>query len=152
MHSPTENHWSAVKQILRYLQGTVDYGLFIKHDSETLLHAYTDFAFNVVNAFSDVDWAGCPDDRRCMGGFAIYLGSNLLSWSARKHIIVSQSSPKSEYKALAHTVVELTWLQALLQKLRIPTKSVPTLWCDNLGTTYLSTNLVFHALILFERR
>jgi hypothetical protein len=36
-----------------------------------------------INAFSDADW-GCPDDRRSTGGFAIYLGSNLVSWSARK--------------------------------------------------------------------
>ncbi|KAD3067191.1 hypothetical protein E3N88_35071 [Mikania micrantha] len=145
MHSPTDNHWSAVKRILRYLQGTSDFGLLLKHDSATLLHAYTDSTFNNITAYSDADWAGCPDDRRSTGGYAIYLGSNLVSWSARKQRTVSRSSTESDYKALADTVDELTWLQTLLRELQVPTKTVPTLWCDNLGATYLSVNPVFHA-------
>ncbi|KAD3069268.1 hypothetical protein E3N88_37148 [Mikania micrantha] len=145
MHSPTENHWSAVKRILRYLQGTSDLGLLIQHTSGTVLHAYSDAAFRSLTAFSDADWAGCLDDRRSTGGFAIYLGSNLISWSARKQKTVSRSSTESEYKALADTVAELTWLQTLLHELQVPMPSIPTLWCDNLGATYLSANPVFHA-------
>ncbi|KAI3669008.1 hypothetical protein L6452_40227 [Arctium lappa] len=145
MHSPTVNHWSAVKRILRYLHGTASHGLLISRSSSSVLHAYTDVAFNSLSAFFDADWAGCPDDRRSTGGYAIYLGSNLVSWAARKQKIVSRSSTESEYKALADTVAELTWLETLLRELRVPMKSVPTLWCDNLGATYLSVNPVFHA-------
>jgi hypothetical protein len=43
----------------------------------------------LVSGFADADWAGCIDDRHSMGGFAIFLGSNLVSWSARKQPIVS---------------------------------------------------------------
>ncbi|KAJ0600057.1 putative RNA-directed DNA polymerase [Helianthus annuus] len=108
MHSPTENQWSVVKRILRYLKGTATHGLLLKQQSPPVLHAYTDASFNNLSAFSDADWAGCPDDRRSTGGYAIYLGSNLVSWSARKQKTVSRSSTKSEYKALADTVAELT--------------------------------------------
>jgi histone deacetylase 1/2 len=73
LHKPTTVHWSAVKRILRYLQFTVDMGLRIHKSPSTL-----------VSAFSDADWAGCSDDRRSTGGFAVFLGSNLISWSARK--------------------------------------------------------------------
>ncbi|KAJ0753710.1 putative RNA-directed DNA polymerase [Helianthus annuus] len=146
MQTPTENHWSAVKRILRYLKGTSHFGLLIRHDSASTLHAFTDVNWNTtLRAFSDADWAGCPDDRRSTGGFAIYLGSNLISWNARKQRTVSRSSTESEYKALADTVAELTWLEALLHELGIISKITPTLWCDNLGATYLSANPVFHA-------
>ncbi|KAJ0581064.1 putative RNA-directed DNA polymerase [Helianthus annuus] len=150
MHAPTENHWTAVKRILRYLKGTTDLGLRIRHNSGSLLHAFTDADWNSsisssVQAYSDSDWAGCPIDRRSTGGFAVYLGSNLISWTARKQRTVSRSSTESEYKALADTVAELIWLKALLQELGVNIQPSPTLWCDNLGATYLSANPVFHA-------
>ncbi|KAM0012969.1 putative RNA-directed DNA polymerase [Helianthus debilis subsp. tardiflorus] len=114
MHAPTENHWSAVKRILRYLKGTSDLGLLIRHNSDSFLHAFTDAHWQdtAIQAFSDSDWAGCPVNRRSTGGFAVYLGSNLISWTSRKQRTVSRSSTESEYKALADTVAELIWLKA----------------------------------------
>ncbi|GJS13612.1 retrotransposon protein, putative, ty1-copia subclass [Tanacetum coccineum] len=78
------------------------------------------------------------DLRSYVGKLAIYLGLNLISWTARKQRTVSRSSTESEYKALADIVSELTWLQALLHELGIRSSSTPILWCDNLGATYLS--------------
>lgn len=90
-----------MKRILRYLHGTCDHGLHITHQSDAVLQAYSDVTFNSLSAFSDADWAGCPNDRRSTGGFAIYLGSNLVSWCAKKQKTISRSSIESEYKALA---------------------------------------------------
>jgi hypothetical protein len=73
LHSPTTVHWAAVKRILRYVKGTLTIGLTIRNSSSLLL-----------SAFADVDWAGFVDDRCSTGGFALFLGSNLISWSARK--------------------------------------------------------------------
>jgi hypothetical protein len=39
----------------------------------------------------------------------------------------------------------LIWVEALLRELRVKLKKKPCLWCDNLGATFLSANLVFHA-------
>ncbi|GJR44091.1 agenet domain-containing protein [Tanacetum coccineum] len=136
--------------ILRYLHGTVEHGMLIRRSSGSTLQAFTDVLWKgnpdtSLEAFSDADWAGDSDDRRSTGGFAIYLGSNLISWTARKQRTVSRSSTEAEYKALADTVAELTWLQALLHELGIRSSSTPILWCDNLGATYLSANPIFRA-------
>nr|GEW74712.1 hypothetical protein [Tanacetum cinerariifolium] len=114
-HAPTENHWSVVKRILRYLHGTVEHGMLIRRSSGSTIQAFTDVLWNgnpdtYLEAFSDADWARDSDDQRSMGGFAIYLGLNLISWTARKKRTVSRSSTEAEYMGLADTVAELTWL------------------------------------------
>ena len=132
MHAPTEEHYQAVKHILRYIKGSLHFGLTIYSDSERRLLAY-----------SNADWAGCPDTRRSTSGFAVFLGRNLISWNAKKQPTVSRSSAKSEYRSLAITAVELTWLSHLLWELRLPV--VPaTILCDNRSAIFMSYNPVSH--------
>ncbi|XP_043687442.1 uncharacterized mitochondrial protein AtMg00810-like [Telopea speciosissima] len=116
MHRPTVDHWAVVKRILRYLKGTINNGLALDRTTSMTL-----------SAFSDADWAGCVNDRKSTGGFAIYLGSNLISWSSRKQATVARSSTESEYRALANAAIELTWLQSLLKKLHIYLPRAPIL-------------------------
>jgi hypothetical protein len=79
------------------------------------------------------------------GGVAIFLRSNLVSWSAKKQPTVSRSSTEAKYKAIANATTEIMWIQVLLQELGVPHPSAASLWCDNLGATYLSANPMFHA-------
>jgi len=62
-----------------------------------------------------------------------------------KQRIVARSSTEAENKALADGTAEVIWLQYLLTDLQVPSVSTPTIWCDNLGATYLSANPIFHA-------
>jgi len=75
----------------------------------------------------------------------VFFGQTPISWKSGKQRTVARSSTEAEYKALADDIAEVIWLQYLLTDLQIPSASAPMIWCDNLGTTYLSVNLVFHA-------
>ncbi|KAJ8775401.1 hypothetical protein K2173_023166 [Erythroxylum novogranatense] len=92
MHDPRDQHWQAVKRILRYLKATSAYGLLIKKSSTQLF------------AYSDSDWAGSIDDRKSTGSYALFVGCNLISWSSKKQRTVARSSTEAEYRALASTV------------------------------------------------
>jgi hypothetical protein len=63
-----------------------------------------------VSAFSNVDWAGCLNDRRSIGGYAVFLGTNLVLWSARKQPTISRSSTEVEYKASVNATAEVIWI------------------------------------------
>ena len=134
LSQPTEDHWEAVKRILRYVKGTLDMGLRIRKSR-----------FTGVRIFTDADWAGCVDDRRSTGGFAIFVGPNLVSLSSKKQPTVSRSSTEAEYKALANGAAEAIWIDSVLTELGVPRRRTPILWCDNLGATYLTANPMFHA-------
>lgn len=92
-----------MKRILRYLQGSSSYGLNIKPTQH----------LNFMG-FCDSDWGSDPDDRKSTTGYCVYLGSNLVSWSSRKQVVVSRSSTEAEYRGLAAVTADILWLQNLL--------------------------------------
>lgn len=134
MHSPAVAHWKLVQHILSYLKGTITIGLHLSSTTTFTMHA-----------FYDVDWASCPTTQWSTIGYCTFLGSNLVSWCAKKQHTISQSSTKAEYRVMANTVVELTWLSFILKDLHISLSSPPVLHCDNISVLYMTINLVFHA-------
>lgn len=115
-----------MKRILRYVKGALTTGLSFQKSTSKLL-----------GVFTNADWVGCADDRRSTGGFVAFFGLNLICWNSIKPPTISSSSTEAEYKALAHGTAEVTWIQSLLQELRVPQLPPLVLRCDNLGATYL---------------
>jgi hypothetical protein len=133
MHDPREPHFAALKQILRYIHGTLALGLLLRPSTGTDLVVYT-----------DADWAGCPDTRRSTSGYAVFLGDNLISWSSKRQNTVSRSSAESEYRTVANGVAKATWLRQLLLELHTPLPRTTLVYCDNISAVYMTSNPVQH--------
>ncbi|KAJ9543905.1 hypothetical protein OSB04_023612 [Centaurea solstitialis] len=133
MHAPRTSYMNALKRILRYVRGTITYGLTF-HSSST----------NSLVAYTDADWAECPDTRRSTSGYCIYLGDNLLSWSSKRQPTISRSSAEAEYRAVANVVSETCRLRNLLCDLFHPPSKATLVYYDNVSAMYLSTNPVQH--------
>ncbi|GKB36882.1 ribonuclease H-like domain-containing protein [Tanacetum coccineum] len=133
MHDPREPHFSSLKRILRYVSGTLDYGLQLFSSSTTDLVAY-----------SDAYWASCPTTRCSTSGYCVFLGNNLLSWSSKHQPMLSRSSAEAEYRGIANVVAETCWLRNLLRELHTPLSFATLVYCDNVSAVYLSCNPVQH--------
>ncbi|XP_021984785.1 uncharacterized mitochondrial protein AtMg00810-like [Helianthus annuus] len=133
LHDPTIQHFQEVKRILRYVKGTISYGLnFTKPTNVNIL------------GFTDADWAKCLETRRSTYGNSIFLGGNLVSWSSKKQPTVSRSSCESEYRAMANTAAEIIGITHLLSELGVLPTKCPTLLCDNQSTLFITQNPVAH--------
>ena len=73
MECPIEIHLLATKRIIRYLQGTKEFGLFFKKGEKLDLFG-----------FIDSDYVGDSDDRKSTSGYVFMLGIGVVSWSLKK--------------------------------------------------------------------
>jgi len=90
-----ESHWKVVKNILRYLKGTINFGIKYPNDFGVELEGY-----------SNSDWVGNHDDKRSTSGYVFNLGSMIVAWSNKKQPIGFLSSTEAEYKYLYNATCE----------------------------------------------
>lgn len=134
MQQPTHGHWQMVKRILQYLHGNINYGIRIASWSSFSLYA-----------FSDADWAGYPKTRRSTRRYCVYLGSNCISWKAKKQPTVSLSSAEAEYRALASTTTEITWVTYILRDIGVFLFWPLVLLSDNISAFFMTVYPFLHA-------
>ena len=133
MVEPRSVQWSATKHVLRYVAGTVDYGLdYVRGDGVGLV------------GYSDSDWAGSASDRKSTSGCYFGLGSAVVSWFNRKQKSVALSLTEAEYMAVSQASCEAIWLRKLLVGLFGQELRPTMIYCDNQSCIKLSENPVFH--------
>ena len=133
MERPTELHFNAAKRVLRYLKGTMSFGLFYRKGEKQELIGYT-----------DSDYAGDQDDRKNTSGYVFMLSSGAVSWSSKKQPVVTLSTTEAEFIAAASSACQAVWLRRILQQLNHEPRKSTTIYCDNSSTIKLSKNPVLH--------
>ncbi|XP_019153674.1 PREDICTED: uncharacterized protein LOC109150210 [Ipomoea nil] len=101
--APKESHLIAAKRILKYVKGTVQYGLWYSKESDICLVA-----------FCDTDWAGNVDDRKSTFGGCFFVGKNLVYWLSKKYNSISLSTADAEYIAAGGYCTQLIWIKQML--------------------------------------
>ncbi|CAI7930632.1 unnamed protein product [Closterium sp. NIES-54] len=138
----TDLHWSAAKQVLRYLKGTKSHVLTLGGLSPPRLEDYTDSS-----------WADDQTDRRSSQGYCFTLGSGIVRWRSTRSSAVSLSSCEAELYAGTMAAQEARWLTFLLQELGYP-QSTPTLCTSRVALAFqrAATNEVHTARTASDSR
>ncbi|XP_071718002.1 secreted RxLR effector protein 161-like [Rutidosis leptorrhynchoides] len=130
---PRSNHMEAATRVLCYLKNIAGQGILLPKEGDMNLEAYC-----------DSDWLGCPFSRRSRTGYFLIFGGAPISWKSKKQDVVSRSSAKAEYRAMAISVSEVLWVRWLLETLGVPLYGPTSLFCDNQAARHIVNNPVFH--------
>jgi hypothetical protein len=135
MERPTEMHLASVKRILRYLKGTLSFGMMYKNgDGQDL----------IMQGWTDSDYAGDYDDRKSTSGYVFTMGSSAVCWSSKKQPIVTLSTTEAEFVAAASSACQCMWLRNVLAHLHLNQKAGTIINCDNSSSIKLSKNPILH--------
>ncbi|XP_076881687.1 secreted RxLR effector protein 161-like [Bidens hawaiensis] len=132
MQHPSKLHFGAVKRIMRYVAGTLNFGLWfeiVNNDQEVVLTGYS-------------DWAGCFDDRKSISANVFTLGSVVIT---NKQNTAALSSTEAKYIASIAATCQAIWLRRILDDLKFIQKNATIIYYDNKSTICLSKNLIMHS-------
>ncbi|KAK1644575.1 hypothetical protein QYE76_062380 [Lolium multiflorum] len=117
-------HWTAVKNILKYLKRTKDMFLCYGGDQEL-----------VVNGYTDASWNTDPDDSKSQSGYVFILNDAAVSWASSKQCTVAKSSTESEYIAASEASSEAVWMKRFIVELGVVPSALDPLiiYCDKMG-------------------
>jgi hypothetical protein len=119
---PSQVHFAAAKQKLRYLKGTKDIGLKYTKPHDRL---------HTLWGFVDSDWAGCPDSRRSTSGFVLMLNGAAIAWKSKRQSVVALSTAEAEFIAASSMIQEVIYARRLLDNLGFPQSGPTVVYEDN---------------------
>jgi hypothetical protein len=133
--NPGIAHWQAVKHLLRYLKGTIDYSITYAPDPHSS---------ELFSTFSDADHGGCKDTGRSTGGYVVKIGSGVVSWCSKLQSIVALSTTEAEYIAAVSAGKEIRWMRNLLFEIGFPASGPSVLQIDNQSAISVAKNPEHH--------
>jgi hypothetical protein len=136
MSKPLKYHLLAAKRILRYINGTIHYGVVFPYSKDN--------GKLELSGFSDADWCGDKVDRRSTSGYLFKFQNAPVSWCSKKQSVIALSSCEAEYVAGSLAACQANWLQSLLSEINIIADTTVVLKIDNKSAINLAKNPVSH--------
>lgn len=130
--NPGNDHWTAGKKVLRYLQKTKDY---------MLVYRGMDSELEVIG-YSDSDYKGCVDDLKSTSGYIFMLAGGAISWKSVKQSLTATSTMQAEYVAIHEATGQGLWLRNFITEVGVmdSIERPMKLYCDNAAAVFFAKN------------
>lgn len=122
---PTEYDWNQLKQVVRYLKGTIDFKLYLSSLNQTSSDDHE------IIGYADASWGESKDDGKSQSGYIFKLNGGTISWRSLKQSSTALSSTEAELIALSEAMKELIWIRDLLEEIKQPFKQPIVIFEDN---------------------
>lgn len=133
---PTQRHWNLMKNLLKYLKGTVDFGILYKaanFDGTQQRNKPNSASSQLLSTYADADFAVGQKDRKSVSG-AIHLYNQApVAWSSIKQTMQALCTCGAEYVSATHAVQSTQWMRRILKFLELLPVSPTTVYMDNLA-------------------
>lgn len=144
-HKPTTRHWSCLKFLIRYLKGTIHYGILFKPAAANQLWTPTNVSsyksdLSPLSSYSDSDFANDENDRKSISGGVHLLYGSPIAWQSSKQRIQALSTCEAEYIAATSTTQLTQWLRRLLYNCHLIGNSPIPLYMDNTSAIQVATS------------
>lgn len=107
MERPTKLHLEAAKRVLKYINGTFNFGIFYSKEGED----------EELVSYIDSGYARDLNDRKSTSGYVFLLNSGVVSWSSKKQPIVTLSTIEAEFVDTAWCSCQAIWIRRILKEL-----------------------------------
>ncbi|KAF3649091.1 hypothetical protein FXO38_17852 [Capsicum annuum] len=134
MQKPSKVHFGAAKRVLRYIAGTMDYGIWYSQVSNFRLCGFT-----------DSDYAGSLDDRWSVSAHVFTLDLGVVTWSSKKQATTMLSTSETEYIVATSAAYQVICLRRMLAELQHKQESGTGIYCDNKASIAMTKNPSFHS-------
>lgn len=133
-HSPGKDHWKEIAHLMRYLRGTINYGI-----------TYSGFPA-VLEGYCDANWISDSDETKSTSGYVFTFGGGTVTWRSAKQSIIARSTMESEFVALELAGTEAEWLKNLLAGIPLGIKPTPSvsIHCDNQSAIAVAKNKTYN--------
>jgi len=128
-HNPGRAHWNALKHVLGYIKGTLDYGITYRVGS----------SMDPVG-FVDSDFAGCKNTRRSTEGNIFLVAGGPISWETKRQDTVTLSTVEAGFMAFSRAATQALWLSKYFEEIGLPIAKPVIIRADNIGSISISTN------------